>query len=68
MRLIRVILAEVLGLFLDDEFLAVAILCLVAVVVVLAWGLHATALVTGTVLLAGCLAILAVSTLRGMRR
>jgi hypothetical protein len=67
MNLVRTILAEVVGLFLDDEFLAIAILCLVVVAAVLALALHAPGIVSGGVLLAGCLAILVVSTLRGTR-
>ena len=68
MNVIRLIVGELVGLFLDDAFMAIAILALIAISAGLAFVVHATSLVLGGILLAGCLSILVVSTLRGMQR
>ena len=68
MNVIRLILGELVGLFLDDAFMAIAILALFAISAVLAFVVHATSLVLGGILLLGCLSILIISTLKGMGR
>jgi hypothetical protein len=60
----KAIVAEILGLFVDDQGLALAILAIVAAALLLAFGFHAPA-VAGAVLLLGCLGALVVSTLKG---
>jgi hypothetical protein len=66
--LLRAIVAEVLGLFIDDGNLALLSLFLVAVVTGLIKLLGLPPLWGGVLLLAGCLAILAESALRAGRR
>jgi uncharacterized membrane protein YgdD (TMEM256/DUF423 family) len=62
-KLLSLILRELVGLFLDDEFLAVAALAVVAVAAAAAW-LAAPSLLVGSVLLIGSLFVLTVSVLR----
>jgi hypothetical protein len=64
MNLVRTVLKELLGLFLDDEFLAMAILVVVGltalVVLETDWG-------TGTaeaLLIGGCLGVLSIGVMR----
>jgi hypothetical protein len=68
MNVIRLIVGELVGLFLDDAFMAIAILALIAISAWLAFVVHATSLVLGVILLLGCISVLVISTLRGMRR
>jgi hypothetical protein len=68
MKALAGILNEIVGLFVDDEGLAIAIVAVVAVAVLLAFGLHAPSIVTGPVIVVGCLAALAVSVRRGRGR
>ena len=63
MNLLSLILRELLGLFLDDEFLAIAVLALVAVAGIFAW-LAAPPLLVGGVLLLGSILVLTTSVLR----
>jgi hypothetical protein len=63
----KAIAAEILGLFVDDQGLALAVLGVVVAALVAAFGLHAPA-VAGVVLVLGCLGALVVSTLKGGRR
>ena len=67
MNLLRAVVKEFLGLFLDDEFLAVAILLVVGltalVVLETDWG---TA-VAEALLLAGCLGVLSIGVMRTVR-
>ena len=67
MNVIRLIVGELIGLFLDDAFMAIGILALIAITAVLAFVVHATSLVIGGILLLGCVSILVISTLRGMQ-
>jgi hypothetical protein len=62
------IVKEIVGLFVDDQGLAIAIIGVVAVALVLAFGLHAPSIVTGGVIVVGCVAALAVSVQRGRGR
>jgi hypothetical protein len=68
MNLLKLISAEVLGLFIDDGNLAVLSLLLVAVVTGLVKLIGLPPLWGGLLLLVGCLAILAESARRGSRR
>ena len=63
----KAIAAEILGLFVDDQGLALAVLGVVVLALVAAFGLHAPA-VAGIVLVLGCLGALVVSTLKGAKR
>lgn len=63
MNTVRAVLAELLGLFLDDWLLAVTILAAVVLAALASWTLHQTVL-AAIVLVAGCLGALAASTLR----
>ena len=64
MNLLRASFREIVGLFLDDEFLAVAVLSVIAVAAVLT-KLHVIApLAVGAVLLAGSLGVLLTSVWR----
>ena len=67
MNALAAVVKEVVGLFVYDEGLALSILGVVAVAFVTAFGLHAPSLVTGAVVVLGCVAALAVSALRGRR-
>jgi hypothetical protein len=58
MNVFRLILRELVGMFVDDELLAVWILIVVAAAAALAFLLQATPLVTGLVLTVGCIGVL----------
>jgi hypothetical protein len=60
-------LREIIGLFLDDEFLAFAILSVVGGAAVLTKIPAAAPLAAGIVLLVGCLAVLVIGVLRTAR-
>ena len=68
MKAIAAIIHEILGLFVDDQGLALSILGVVAVAIVLAFGPHAPSMVTGAVIALGCVGALVVSVLRGAAR
>lgn len=68
MQITRLILREIVGMFVDDQFLALAVLAVVAAAMIAAFGFHAAQLWTGTMLVAGCLAVLASSVFRGSRQ
>lgn len=69
MSLLREVLAELLGMFLADARLSVAVLVLVGAVAVMIDGFGVPPLAGGAVLLLGCLAILgAVTTATSRRR
>ena len=63
MSALRLILEELLGLFLDDLFLAIATLAVIALAAIASYGLHQP-LLAGIILLAGCIAALAISAVR----
>jgi hypothetical protein len=67
-NLVRAIVAEVLGLFIDDGSLALLSLALVAAVTGLIKLVGIPPIWGGILLLLGCLAILAESALRAIRR
>ncbi len=68
MNVLSLIFRELVGLFVDDEFLAVAILAVIAGCGAIAAYTNIAALVTGAILLVGCVAVLLVSVARGSRR
>jgi hypothetical protein len=63
MNVLSLILRELIGLFLDDEFLAIAVLAVVAMAGIAAW-LAAPSLLVGGVLLLGAVLVLTSSVLR----
>jgi len=67
MTILAAICREILGLFVDDQGLALAILGVLAVALLFAFALHAAA-VAGAVLLLGCLGALIFSTLKARPR
>lgn len=64
MNLLSLIVREFVGMFIDDEFLAIAVLMVVALAAALAFWLTAPPLVVGGVLLAGSIAVLMSSALK----
>ena len=68
MSLIRSILSEALGLFIDDGSLALQIVVLIAVLTTLVRLAAFSPLVAAVLLLAGCVIILVTSVLRRARR
>jgi hypothetical protein len=67
MNLIRSIGREILGLFLDDEFLAVAALMVAGATAILVKALHAPPLLAGMAFLGGSVAVLCLSIWRTAR-
>ena len=65
MKMLAAIGKELVGLFVDDEGLAFAVLGVVAAGLGLAFGVHAPSGVTGAAHVLGCLGALVVSVLRG---
>ncbi|MGV8856504.1 MAG: hypothetical protein ACOH2L_17900 [Devosia sp.] len=62
MNIFKLIMGELFGLFVDDEFLAVAILAVIALAAAIAhWGDHSWA---GAILLLGCLVVVTASLAR----
>ena len=68
MSVVKLMISEVVGLFLDDEFMAVAVLVLISCLALIEFAMHLPALLVGAILLVGCVLVLMASTLRGMRR
>ena len=67
MTVVSLILGELAGMFIDDEFLAIAVLAVVGAAAVCAFVIGAPHLVTGGVLVVGCVAVLVSSVLKGSR-
>ncbi|MCZ8546394.1 hypothetical protein OOJ09_19575 [Mesorhizobium qingshengii] len=63
MNVVSLILRELAGMFVDDEFLALAVLAVVAVAAGLASWLAAPPLLVGGVLLVGCVTVVVFSVL-----
>ena len=59
---------ELIGMFLDDEFLTIAILIIVAVAAALAGGAEVSSTVAGATLFLGCLFVLLESGWRTRRK
>jgi hypothetical protein len=68
MKILSLILSEIVGMFVDDEFLALAILAVVAAAAAFAFLAEAAQLVTGVVLLIGCVAVLLASCVRAVQK
>jgi hypothetical protein len=68
MKLLRAIVDEVLGMFIDDGALAAFSVVLIATAAVIALLLPIPALWAGLLLLIGCVVLLAWSVLRAVRR
>lgn len=68
MNVLKLIFREFVGLFVDDEFLAVAILAVIAGCAAVAVYTDISVLVVGALLLAGCIVVLLASVVRGSRR
>ena len=68
MQLVRLIAAELFGLFVDDEFLAIAIVVLVAIAGAVSVWTGVPKILIGALLFAGCLAVAAGSLVRALRR
>ncbi len=68
MNVINLIFREFVGLFVDDAFLAVAILAVIAGCAAIAVYAGVSGLAMGGLLLAGCVAVLLASVVRGSRR
>jgi hypothetical protein len=68
MNLVSLIIRELIGMFIDDEFLAVAILAVVALAAACGIMLAAPQAVVGGVLLSGCIVVLVLSAYRGSRK
>jgi len=64
MKLVNAVMREIVGLFVDDEFLALATLVVVGAAAILVNVVAAIPLAAGIVLLVGCLAVLVVGVLR----
>lgn len=64
MNTLRLVAQEIVGLFLDDEFLAVAALVVVGVAAVLVKVVGTASVAAGGFLLAGCVGVLLVSVWR----
>ena len=68
MTILATILRELLGLFIDDEFLAAAIFAVIALATALALLFEAPQLIVGTTLVVGCVGVLMLSVTRGARK
>ena len=66
--ILSTILRELLGLFIDDEFLAAATFAVIALATVLALLFEAPQLIVGATLVVGCIAVLMLSVIRGARK
>jgi HD-like signal output (HDOD) protein len=67
MSVLRAVLKELAGLFVDDQLLAAGVLAVVAASWLLMWN-GAGSAVSGTVLLLGCLGVLVASALSAPRK
>jgi hypothetical protein len=68
MTTLSLLLRELVGMFIDDGFLALAILAVVAVAAGLAVLAAVPQIVVGAVLLCGCVGVLVASCLRASRK
>ena len=68
MNVLALVWRELIGMFVDDEYLALAILAVVGVAATLAYGFGAPSYVTGAVLLFGCIGVLRASVMRAKDR
>jgi hypothetical protein len=68
MNTLRLIAREMIGLFVDDERLALSIFAVVGVCALVAFGLHGKPLLLQALLTLGCLSVLAASVAQGVAR
>jgi hypothetical protein len=68
MNALRPIVREIVGLFVDDEFLALAVLGVVALAAAFAYRLQVPPAGVGLFLVAGCTGVLLASVARASRR
>ncbi len=68
MNLFSLIVRELIGMFIDDEFLAMAVLAVVALAAACAFLLAAPQVVVGGVLLVGCVFVLVSSVFKASRK
>lgn len=68
MHVLRLILSELYGMFVDDEFLALSVLGVVAAAAIVASLFHASSIGTGLVLVLGCVGVLMSSVVQGAGR
>lgn len=68
MSIFRLIVSEVIGMFVDDEFLAVSILAVVAACGLVVWWFHAGSLVVALLLVIGIAGVLMSSVLKGVAK
>lgn len=68
MTLLRLIFHEFVGLFVDDERLALSILAVVAGCWLVVRYAHDTSIIVGVLLLVGCLGVLMASVIQGARK
>ncbi len=68
MKIITLIVKELVGLFVDDEFLAVAILCVVFIAAAFAYWVPGAHLLVGAIIFLGCLGALTLSLSRAARK
>ncbi len=67
MTTLKLIAAELIGLFVDDGHFALAIVAVVAIAAALTFGFHAAPALVGAILALGCLLALIESALRAAR-
>jgi hypothetical protein len=67
MKVLHTIASELIGLFLDDAFLAMAVLAVSIAAAALSLILHASGLLVGGVIVLGCASALVVSSVAGAR-
>ena len=63
MAVLALIVREIVGMFIDDEFLAVAVLAVVGTAAALVFWVGAPQLIVAGLLLFGCIAVLVASAL-----
>ena len=67
MNVVKLIARELFGMFVDDEFLALAVLAIVAIAAIVAW-ISSTPVLAGIFLLVGCVGVLVASVLQASRK
>ena len=68
MDVVTLIFKEIIGMFIDDEFLAIAVLIVIAVAAALAYVAKVPSLAVGATLLVGCVLVLIGSVWRARSR
>ena len=67
MNILSLIFRELVGMFVDDEFLAISVLAIVGLAAFCAFVVEASQIIVGGVLIAGCIGVLVLSVIRGSR-